>query len=84
MSLNISYKFVALIDVKLCLQVLPTDTLPLNICIQCLMKLNTSYELVIMALNSEAKLKARFDFTEDSSMQLEVLFLLLFNYTSFV
>ena len=41
------------------------------------MKLNTSYELVIMALNSEAKLKARFDFTEHP-IQLEVLLLLLF------
>ncbi|XP_021941456.1 zinc finger protein 2-like isoform X2 [Zootermopsis nevadensis] len=37
------------------------------------MKLNTSYELVIMALNSEAELKATFDFTEDSSMQLEAV-----------
>jgi len=43
------------------------------------MKLNTSYELVIMALDSEAKLKARFDFTEDSSMQLEVFLLLFFS-----
>jgi hypothetical protein len=64
----------------LCFQVLPTDTLPLNICFQCLMKLNTSYELVIMALNSEAKLKAKFEFTEDPSMQLEVFLLLFFNY----
>jgi hypothetical protein len=38
------------------------------------MKLNTSYELVITALNSEAKLKARLDFTEDP-IQLEVLLL---------
>lgn len=45
------------------------------------MKLNTSYELVIMALNSEAELKATFDFTEDSSMQLEVFLLLFFSYT---
>ncbi|PNF25121.1 hypothetical protein B7P43_G02005 [Cryptotermes secundus] len=51
--------------------VLPTDTLPLNICFQCLIKLNTSYELVIMALNSEAKLKAKFDFAEDPSLQPE-------------
>jgi len=46
------------------------------------MKLNTSYELVITALNSEAKLKARFDFTEDP-IQLEVLFLFLFLCTIF-
>lgn len=39
------------------------------------MKLNTSYELVIMALNSEAKLKAKFDFAEDPSLQLEVFLL---------
>jgi hypothetical protein len=44
------------------------------------MKLNTSYELVIMALNSEAELKARFGFTEDSSVQLEVLSLFHFSY----
>jgi hypothetical protein len=47
------------------------------------MKLNTSYELVIMALNSEAELKDRFDFTEDSSVQLEVSLLLIFSYTDF-
>ncbi|XP_069682809.1 oocyte zinc finger protein XlCOF6-like isoform X2 [Periplaneta americana] len=33
------------------------------------MKLNTSYELVITALNSEAKLKARFHLTEDSTLE---------------
>jgi hypothetical protein len=46
------------------------------------MKLNTSYELVVTALNSEAKLKARFDFTEDP-IQLEVLLLFLFLCTVF-
>ncbi|KAJ9586787.1 hypothetical protein L9F63_019620, partial [Diploptera punctata] len=41
--------------------VLPTDELPLNICNKCLNKLNTSYELVITSLNSEAKLRAKFN-----------------------
>lgn len=77
--LYILYKFMVFINVILCFQVLPTDTLPLNICFQCLMKLNSSYELVIMALNSEAKLKAKFDLTEDPSLQLEVFLLLFFS-----
>lgn len=47
------------------------------------MKLNTSYELVITALNAEDKLKARFDFTEEP-IPLEVLLLFLFLCTIFI
>ncbi|PSN34484.1 hypothetical protein C0J52_07578 [Blattella germanica] len=52
--------------------VLPTDSLPLNICKECLAKLNSSYELVITSLTSDEKLRAKFDKIDSCLEPLEI------------